>query len=47
MIYLVSNNRSLFNSDKYEYISPEHALELLKKEKIFSLILLYWDLLLM
>ena len=36
MIYLVSSNRSLFNSDKYEYISPEHALELLKKEKILG-----------
>lgn len=36
MIYLVSNNRELFKSDKYEYLSPEKAVKLLSNESLLG-----------
>ena len=36
MIYLVSKNRSLFESDKYIIISPEEAIKMLSKESILG-----------
>ena len=36
MIYLVSKNRSLFESDKYTIISPEEAIEMLSKESVLG-----------
>ena len=36
MIYLVSNQKTLFNSDKYKVVSPEFALKLLKTEKVLG-----------
>lgn len=36
MIYLVSKNKSLFESDKYTTISPEEALGILSKESILG-----------
>ena len=36
MIYLVSDQRTLFNSDKYKVVSPEFALKLLKTEKVLG-----------
>lgn len=36
MIYLVSSNRSLFKSDKYQEISPKEAIEMLSKELILG-----------
>lgn len=36
MIYLVSKNRKLFESNKYNIISPEEAIEMLSKESILG-----------
>lgn len=36
MIYLVSRQRTLFKSNKYEEISPEKAIEMLSKEEILG-----------
>ena len=36
MIYLVSKEKSLFQSDQYKECSPETAIEMLKKEKILG-----------
>jgi DNA polymerase I-like protein with 3'-5' exonuclease and polymerase domains len=36
MIYLVSKNVSLFESDKYEIIGPDKAVEMLSKERILG-----------
>ena len=36
MIYLVSKERSLFNSDKYEALSPHESINMLNKEKILG-----------
>ena len=36
MIYLVSKERSLFKSDKYQELSPENAIKMLKQEKILG-----------
>lgn len=36
MIYLVSREHALFKSDKYEELSPEDAIKMLKQEKILG-----------
>lgn len=36
MIYLVSKERSLFKSDKYQELSPDEAIKMLSKEKILG-----------
>ena len=36
MIYLVSKERSLFKSDKYQELSPNEAIKMLSKEKILG-----------
>lgn len=36
MIYLVSNQKQLFESDKYKELSPENAISMLSKEKLLG-----------
>ena len=36
MIYLVSNQRQLFESDKYKELNPKEAIEMLYEEELLG-----------